>query len=334
MHPGQAHPRDKLAALLWSDSTDAQARDGLRHALAALRRALPSTPPIVLVTGQSLALNADAVEVDAARFERCLADGTPDALEQAAAFYTGDLLAGVSLDEPLFEDWLVAERERLRELALEALAKLLAHQSKIGSTERAIQSAVRLLALDPLQEAVHRELMRLYMRQGRRGTALKQYQACVTALQRELDTEPEAETRQLYQELLRRRAPAEPKPEASAEPRPQRRAEPAPLGLPSAETPIFGRDADRARLRQALDEAADGRGQLIVLVGEAGIGKSTLVAAIAADASSAGARVLLGHCYESTRSCSSAHGSRPAVPEDCSAMRWRSRRWTPSGARS
>ena len=102
----------------------------------------------------------------------------------------------------------MAERERLREMALEVLARLLAHQTKTAATEGAIQTAVRLLGLDPLQEPVHRALMRLYARQGRRGAALKQYQVCVAALQRELGAEPEAETRRLYQELLRRPAPA------------------------------------------------------------------------------------------------------------------------------
>jgi hypothetical protein len=62
---------------------------------------------------------------------------------------------------------------------------------------------VRLLALDPLQEAVHRALMRLYARQGRRGAALRQYQVCVAALRRELGTEPEGETKALYRDLLR-----------------------------------------------------------------------------------------------------------------------------------
>ena len=147
-------------------------------------------------------------------FERRIAEGTPQALEQAAELYRGDLLLGFTLNEPLFEEWLVAERERLREMALEALARLLAHQSKAAGTERAIQTAVRLLGLDPLQEAVHRTLMRLYARQARRGAALKQYQVCVGVLRRELGTEPEAETRQLYQELLRRPAGAVQAPDA------------------------------------------------------------------------------------------------------------------------
>ena len=70
----------------------------------------------------------------------------------------------------------------------------------------AIQSALRLLALDPLQEPVHRTLMRLYMEAGRRGAALRQYQQCVSALGRELGVEPEAETKALYEEVLRQRA--------------------------------------------------------------------------------------------------------------------------------
>ena len=76
------------------------------------------------------------------------------------------------MNEPLFEEWLVTERERLREVALDGLTRLLAHHARSAGPERAIQTAVRLLGLDPLQEAVHRTLMRLYARQGRRGAAL------------------------------------------------------------------------------------------------------------------------------------------------------------------
>ena len=185
--PGQAEPRDKLAALLWSETSDRQARGSLRHALVALRKALALAdghPPPLRSDGQTLALDPDRVEVDVVTFERRVAEGTPQALEDAAELYRGDLLLGFGLNEPLFEDWLVAERERLREMALEALARLLAHQSRTGGTGRAIRTAARLLALDPLQETVHRTLMQLYSRQGRRGAALKQYELCVDRLER------------------------------------------------------------------------------------------------------------------------------------------------------
>jgi DNA-binding SARP family transcriptional activator len=305
--PGQAHPRDKLAALLWGGTPERQARDSLRHALAALRRALALTdghPAPLRVDGQALALDPEVVAVDVVTFERRAAEGTPQALEEAAELYGGDLLLGFALSEPLFEDWLVAERERLRELALEALARLLAHQSRSAATERAIRTAVRLLALDPLQEAVHRALMQLYARQGRRGAALRQYQLCVDRLRRELGAEPELETRALYQELLRRPAETAGPVDALDVPGP-RRVPPgrtpgaAALELPSAEAPLVGREADLARLRQHLEEAIRGRGHVVTVVGEAGIGKTRVVGALAAEALARGCRVLVGNCHES-----------------------------------
>jgi DNA-binding SARP family transcriptional activator len=303
LRPGVAHPRDKLAALLWGERPDSQARDSLRHTLGALRKALPATEPPSLVTeGHCVALNPAAADVDVGAFERRVAEGTPTALEHAAALYQGDLLEGLNVNEAPFEDWLLAERERLRELALEALAKLLAHQSQAGATERAIQTAGRLLALDPLQEVVHRTLMRLYTRQGRRGTALRQYQTCVGVLQREVGAEPEPETKQLYQEILRHPPPVQ----ASADAGPGHRARRPPqtpalprLDIPAPETALIGRDSELARLRQALEECSRGRGHIIALVGEAGIGKTRLLMALAADASRQQTRVLLGRSYES-----------------------------------
>ena len=302
VRPGQRHAREKLAALLWAERSDDQARGGLRQALVALRRALAEAETGVLrIEGSTLALDPAGVEVDVVAFERLVAEDTPDALEQAAARYRGDLLLGFTLQEPLFEDWLVPERERLREMALDALARLLAHQARAAKTERAIQTAVRLLALDPLQEAGHRALMRLYTRQGRRGAALKQYQVCVGALQRELGTAPEAETQQLYRELLRRPAEAGAATDdrGTSRSRPRRPTEAVLPALPAAEMPLVGRQAELARLRQLLDEVSRGRGHVATVVGEAGIGKTRLVGALVAAALAEGCRVLIGHGHES-----------------------------------
>ena len=300
--PGQVHPRDKLAALLWGETRDHQARDSLRHAVAALRKALApgrAPSPILRVQGQTLALEPDAVEVDVATFERRVAQGTPSALHEAAELYRGDLLLGFGVSEPLFDDWLVAERERLREIALEALARLLGHQSRTGGTEGAIRTALRLLKLDPLQESAHRTLMQLYARQGRRAAALKQYQLCVDGLQRELGTEPELETKALYHELLRRPVGMPAIPDAADD----RRSQPSPdessaLELPAVATPLFGREADVARLQDRLHEAIRGHGHVATVVGEAGIGKTRLVSTLAAAAVAQGCLVLIGRCHE------------------------------------
>ena len=206
LRPGQWHSREKLATLLWGDRADGEARHSLRQALLTLRKVLPDgRAGLLLVQGETISLNTASVDVDAATFERLAAEGTPRSLERAASLYRGDLLEGFVLDEEPFEEWLRVERDRLRELAIQTLGRRLAHQIGVGAVEAAIQTAGRLLALDPMQEEVHRILMRLYVRQGRRGAACRQYQVCLEGLRRELGVEPEAETIRLYKRLLPQR---------------------------------------------------------------------------------------------------------------------------------
>jgi DNA-binding SARP family transcriptional activator len=285
LHPGTFYPRDTLATLLWGEASDERARHSLRQALTNLRRALAS-PSVLLERGEAVALNPAAVDVDVDRFERLVAEATPEALGTAAGLYRGDLLQGIGGGEPAYEEWLLSERERLRELALDTLARLVAHHTKAGATEPAIQAAVRLLALDPTQEATHRALLRLYARQGRRGAALRQYQLCVEVLARELGVEPEDETKRLYQEILQVRSA----PEDAA----------TPVSEPGATaTLLVGRAPELAQLLRALDEGWRGEGRAFLVLGEAGIGKTRLLGEVVAEARTRGGRVLLGHAHES-----------------------------------
>jgi predicted ATPase len=298
--PVRAHARDKLATLLWGGLGEAEARASLRQALFMVRRALPGLP-LLVVEADNITLDPAVVEVDLVQFERRVADGTPSAFEEAAALYRGDLLSGLAVSEPAFEEWLLTERERYRELAIEALAKLLVHQRKVGSPESAVQTGLRLLALDPLQEPVHRTLMRLYVELGRRAAALRQYQACVAAMQRELGAEPETETKQLYQEILQRRPTETARPPSTAAAPAQEFDHLPRIQSPLRHTPLIGRENELGRLRQALRDVGQGRESVIAVIGEAGIGKSRMVEEISADASAGGCRVLLGRCYESAR---------------------------------
>src|SRR5262245_52047299 len=201
---GRSHPREKLASLLWGDMQHAQARGNLRNALSRIRKILPKAVRASLVMdGASVSLDPSAVDVDVARFERLLADGSTEALRQIAACYRGDLLAGLVLSERPFEEWLTAERERLHELAIQGLGRLLAYQRQDGDYEAGVQTGLCLLALDPLQEPVHRAVMSLYAGLGRRQAALRQYQLCMDALKRELNAPPEAETTHLYKHILK-----------------------------------------------------------------------------------------------------------------------------------
>src|SRR5438477_8688392 len=127
---GRAHPREKLAALLWGGIREPSARASLRQALFSIRRTLAGAERTLRQEGATIALDVATVDVDAAAFEAAMIEGTPQAIERAATLYQGDLLSGFALGEPPFEEWLLAERERLRELAVEGLAKLLVHQRK------------------------------------------------------------------------------------------------------------------------------------------------------------------------------------------------------------
>ena len=290
LRPGQMYARDTLAALLWGDASDERARHSLRQALVALRRGLPRAAVSCLVEeGDTVGVHPAAVDVDVAAFERFTTDGSPEALERAAALYRGALLEGISVNEPSFEDWLRTERERLGEMAVEALAKLLGHHVRADAVEPAVKVGLRLLALDPAQEPVHRTLMRLYAQQGRLGAALRQYETCVRVLERELGLEPDAETRRLYRELLQ--TPTRSAPSAS-----ERRPTPS---VSEPETALVGRATEMATLRERLAEAWKSRGAIGIIQGEAGIGKTRLIDALVHEASDENGHALVGRGYES-----------------------------------
>jgi len=201
--PDEAHPRDKLATLLWGDMPQALARQSLRQTLCVLRATLPERAGSVIRAGaDDICVDPARLAIDVVDFERLADEGTSESLEQAAALYRGDFLDGIAVDEPVFEDWLREQRAQLHEAALSVLARLLRLQREAGLVESAIQTSLRMLRIDPLQEVVHRSLMRLYASAGRPGAALQQYQLCERMLRRELGAAPEPETERLLREIL------------------------------------------------------------------------------------------------------------------------------------
>jgi len=301
LDPGQVLPRGKIAALLWPDHDEEAARHALRQCLLDLRHALATVSQKPLcVEGELIRLEPSAVVVDVARFERHAAQGTAEALQEAVALYRGDFLEGFSIPEQPFEDWLRAERERLRTLAVGAMKKLLACHERENVTDVALAVAVRLLALEPFDEAVHRALMRLYDRSGRRSAALRQYEECVDLLDRELGAEPEAETRELYRRLLAEHPTGRGTSSGNETRRKMvRRASnvrPTFLSIPS--TPIIGREPDLEWLDTFSQRLGQKQPQLFLLVGEAGIGKSRLAAEFAVRARQHRAEIFFGRGRE------------------------------------
>lgn len=259
--PGQRHARDKLAALLWEDRPDQQARTSLRQTLAVMRKALqPFDASWLGADGDWIALDRDRFEIDVASFERLAGLANAESLMQAAALYKGDLLQGFNLRSEGFAEWLRAERERLFGRAVQVLGRLLALQSEGGDIEAAIATANRLLSLDPLNEGAHRSLMRLHVAHGRQELALRQYEICRDRLRRELNVGPEPATVALHQEILARRSgagpvnvatPSSPAPLATMAPDTHRRDRPSIAILPFVNQ---GRDPGQDYLSDGITE--------------------------------------------------------------------------------
>lgn len=290
---GRFHAREKLTAMFWGDTTEVLARQSFRQALVSIRRlASGASCPILLSRNSSIALDPDVVSVDVAVLEMALADGTTEGLQRVAELCKGEFLAGLNLDQTEFDQWRNLERDRLNGLAVGALTSLFDRQSS-AAPDAAIQTARRLLAIDPSQERMQRALMRLLLRQGQRAAALKQYQHCVGWLERELAVEPEEETRQVYRDILR---------SAVSDVGSHRQQGPSSALRRQAtarvdEATMVGRELEIGGLNGALAKMLDAGGRVILLRGEAGIGKSCLLREFIGNIPS-GVRALIGRCHQ------------------------------------
>jgi tetratricopeptide (TPR) repeat protein len=207
----------------------------------------------------------DAVEFTGLTDHTSSEDVRIENLVRAAELYTGDLLAGH------VEDWVLEDRERLRERSIEVLDRLVATLDTRHEYRRAIRYAEELLRRDGLREETYRRLMRLKTLVGDRAGALRTYHACVSVLDRELGVPPDAATTTLYQLILDRRNVTLGAPDTLARwpAAPRRRAA------------LVGREDEWQQAVTAWRESTGGPPVLLVALGEAGIGKSRLLEELA-----------------------------------------------------
>ena len=200
--PQNQHSRDALKNLLWSNRSEDQARNSLRQSLSSMKKAFaPELPELFQINRSSVLLNPDQIRVDALEFERLLEQPTMDNLSRAAELYRHELLEDISLPDLPCQDWLANERERLHRRAIQTLFDLTELQLAETSYRDAIESAERLVDLDPLLEPGWRLLMSAYHRNGNRNHALMAYKRCHDVLSRELAVEPEEATTALLVEI-------------------------------------------------------------------------------------------------------------------------------------
>ena len=202
LRPDERHGRDKLAALLWVQQTDAQARLNLRQCLASLRKAMGAAAATVIDADQaSIMLRGDAIDVDVGTLGQLAKGRATPALAEAAGCCKGELLAGLNLREEGFEDWLSLERRTARRLQADVLRRLAEDRLADGDGEAAAAAAEQLARLEPLDEQAQRLTMRALAAAGRRSAALTHYQASKALLERELGVPPEAETTALLEAI-------------------------------------------------------------------------------------------------------------------------------------
>ena len=168
LREGTEVPRGVLTGLLWGERSEGQARASLRQTLSELRTALAATAqqPII-ATKEAVTWALGSGWLDTKALETAAGSDDDAALQDAAKVIGGDLMEGLSVGETGFEKWLGSERERFRHLACNIYARLMERAEQGGRLEEALSYGLKLLSLDPLQENVHRLLMRLYAAQGR-----------------------------------------------------------------------------------------------------------------------------------------------------------------------
>lgn len=315
-HPGRAFSRAHLITLLWEDSPDREGRNSLSTVLTRLRQALPIFP--IVTTGDSLAWQATAdVTVDLATFHALTSPltGQPTLadLERAAALWRGGFLDGFGVrDCDSYEVWLRSERERWQGRWLHVVGTLVDAYQQSGQWARMLGHAQAALVADPLHERFHRAVMTAHALSGDRAAALAHFRACRDRLCDDLGAEPDPETIALYDAIREGRLTRATAPAVSASLLPVRSAIPPTQPIMSWQPPLpmIGRQAELAALEAHLGNAARGQGRLVIVQGEAGIGKTRLVEELfwriehgmTEPRLPARPAIPAGHCYEAERS--------------------------------
>ncbi len=312
---GGMHPRSKLAAFLWPDSEPHDARTALRNAITLLRSLLadtddsPSQHSHLLSEHELLGLDPQAMlELDLDVVQQAWKQAhelstLPSEQQRASlvaqwqhalALVRGPFLDGFWLrEETAFDEWLQQQQQQWQVRLQLLFDRLSSWQEVAGELEQARATLTSWLEFDPLQEEAYRRLMRVQLALGDATAALQVYATCRARLAEELQVEPSAETVALAEHIRATQAA----PSANL---PTRSSPVMTASVPPSElvAPLVGRAAAFSQLVGRYQQARQGQPQAVLVVGEAGIGKTRLASEFAAWARAQGADVLSGQAFE------------------------------------
>lgn len=294
--PGHALHREQIMDVLWPDVDPESGLNSFGKALHAARRVLEPDLPrrqdsaYLRLADSMLVLNTKRVIVDADVFEQLSEDairtGDVAAYQTALLAYHGELLP-----EDRYEAWCAERRSVLAELQLRLLVGLAEGYETRGAYPEAANRLRQVLSQDPTREAVHRQLMRLYALMGTPDQAVRQFYACAEVLRQKLDLAPQPETVSLYEAIHANQISP-----ASGPGRPRNSVEACgltPGRLPSRRA-FIGREHVLRTMSQYLIRHGESHVGMIVVSGEAGVGKTRLLEEFANRASEQGAVTLHG----------------------------------------
>jgi DNA-binding SARP family transcriptional activator len=274
---GHPHYRECLSGLLWPDKPEASARHNLSQTLHALRILFHNHPVWneFVITPESVDYQpGDYSWLDLNVFDgllqACELHGESEhwtcrtclgRLEQAIGLYHGEFMEGFILAGcEAYEEWLCVRREEAHQKAVRVLEWLSKGFGLLGNTEKSLAYAYRLVALNPYDEAGHRQVMRLLAQQGRRSEAMAQYEICRAFLMKEIAADPDGETTTLYRQIR-------------AQPEQTVFQSSPPNNLPASLAPLIGRQEE---LEQLCLQLTDPGRRLITVLGPGGSGKTRL----------------------------------------------------------
>jgi predicted ATPase len=272
---GQRYSRESLAVLLWSDYEPAKALGNLRHTLWEVTQFIGEG--WIIAEHETIYLNPRAeIDLDMARFRSLLsqADSQSDPagrvplIKEAAGLYRDDFMSGFSLKEGAnFNEWALARAEILRRDFASILQTLVEDHSTLEQFASAVPYAQRLVALDPFHEEAHRKLMQLYVLNGQQSAAIQQYRSLEKLLRKELNLDPQPETRELYKRI--RKGELKPVADKNSTLRLEK-AKPK-HNLPLHLTSFVGREREQQEIANLITN-----NRLVTLIGAGGIGKTRL----------------------------------------------------------
>ena len=277
LNAGKAHRRERLAGLLWPDSSEENARSNLRHELWRLRKALETEgESCFLIDDLTIAFNSpseymlDVHRLESTSLERNTADG----LIEALSAYQGELLPG------FYDEWIFAERNRLSVLFETKITRLLEILQSEGRWTEMLEWGSRWAGMGGWPEPAYRALISAYANTGDISKAITTYERFTQALQKELGMKPSEQTQSLYKrlktgwksDLLVPPSKSSAESPAASSPLPRLRRS----NLPKPLTDFIGREKEIRQVELLVSSA-----RLITITGPGGVGKTRLAIQVA-----------------------------------------------------